>query len=335
MNRLLRLGLLLFAACFVSETRAQDLPGSRSFGSSTRTVSGSVVIQGAMVGNVRVTVGSASRTFHRTVFADGSGSFSISGVPVGSCTFQLEAEGYQTQRETVDIPPGSGVFLVQFLMRAAASARSPSSKDPSVSVSALSVPQGARNEFAAGQRELNRKHMQEARRHFEKALEKYAKFPQALRALALLDLAEQQPERAEKHLQSAVEIDPAYADGHFTLSHVLNELGRHREALDAAQKAIALRPNMWQAQYQRGVAALAQGQEEVVLEACERMEAGGGPDVPEVRLLRAGVWLRRQQYVEARAALLEFLRLAPNHPLGPLAKRTLEDLPNAQPPTLE
>src|SRR5207245_7989220 len=61
----------------------------------------------------------------------------------------------------------------------------------------------------------------------------------------------------------------------------------------------------------------------------------GGPDVPEVRLLRAGVWLRRQQYVEARAALLEFLRLAPNHPLAPLAKTTLGELSDAQPPTLE
>src|SRR3989442_10105820 len=79
MTRLLRLGLLLFAACFVSEMRAQDLPGSRSFGSNTRTVSGSVVIQGAMVGNVRVPVESASRTFHRTEFADWSGSFSIGG----------------------------------------------------------------------------------------------------------------------------------------------------------------------------------------------------------------------------------------------------------------
>src|SRR5712692_1051841 len=185
MTRLLRLGLLLFAACFVSEMRTQDPPGSRSFGSSTRTVSGSVVIQGAMVGNVRVTVESASRTFHRTVFADGSGSFSIGGVPVGSCTFQLEAEGYQTQRETVDIPPGSGVFPVQFLMQAATPAQSRSSKAPSVSVAALNVPQAARKEFKAGQHELDRKHMQEARRHFEKALEKSPRFPQALRALAL------------------------------------------------------------------------------------------------------------------------------------------------------
>src|SRR3989442_14152156 len=136
MTRLLRLGLLLFAACFVSEMRTQDPPGSRSFGSSTRTVSGSVVIQGAMVGNVRVTVESASRTFHRTVIADGSGSFSIGGVPVGSCTFQLEAEGYPTQRENADIPPGPGGFLRQCPSGAAAPARCAPLKDPPGSFSA-------------------------------------------------------------------------------------------------------------------------------------------------------------------------------------------------------
>ena len=68
MANLLRLGVLVVLSCYSPEIAAQDLPSSRQLG--TRTISGSVVLQGAMVNNVRVTIESAGRSFQRTVYCD-------------------------------------------------------------------------------------------------------------------------------------------------------------------------------------------------------------------------------------------------------------------------
>lgn len=328
MTNMLRFACYVAMACCAPIVLAQEFPSSRQLGGGTRTISGSVVLRGAMVSNVRVTIQSASRSFVRTVYADGSGSFGIGGVPVGNYTIELEAEGYLTHRESIDVPPGSGALVLQFMMRPALSARPPSSKEPLVSAASLQVPQDARREFAAGQRDVEHERWNEAKRHFEKALRKHPDFPQALRGLALIDVLEQQPERAVDRLRRAVQIDASFAEGYWSLSHVLNGVGRHAESLESAQKAVSLRPELWQAQYELGVAALALGRDDLAIEACYKIQSMAGPTVPEGMLLRAGVWLRERQYAKAKEELEAFLRLAPRHWLAPLAKETLEKVVN-------
>ncbi len=320
MSKLFRLAPFLLLLGSGSEMLAQGTLGR------TRTISGSVVLRGTSVAPVRVTVASSTRTFQRTIYTDGSGTFSLSNVPYGQYTVDLEAEGYLPLREYVDVPPGTGPVMVQFIMRPAPPERTASSKEPTVSVVTLQVPREALNEFTAGQREAQRQRWKEARAHFEKALQKHPEFPQALRALALLDLVEQQPETALERLRRAVEIDPSYAEACLTQSQVLNFLGRFAEALEAARKVTVLRPDVWPAQYELGVAALALGQDSVALEAGEKVEAVAGPNAPEAKLLRAGVWLKRSRYAEAKAELVAFLSLAPDHRLAPVARKTLQEV---------
>ena len=67
-------------------------------------------------------------------------------------------------------------------------------------------------------------------------------------------------------------------------------------------------------------------QESRALEACTNISKSPSGSFPEVRLLRAGVWLRQQKYAEAREELLAFLRESPNHCLVPHARKTLEEV---------
>src|SRR6266581_6810346 len=327
MSHLFRVFFFLPAAFCVLVSIPDRIDASPQLGGGgTRTINGSVVLQGTTVGSVRVMIESSSGSFHRTVYTDGASSFGISGVPVGQYTFTLEAEGYQLQQESVDVPPGSGILLVQFTMRPALRVANPASKESSVSVTTLHIPPDAQIEFAAGQPDMQRQHWKEARGHFEKALKKHAEFPQALRGLGLLELREQHLEQALQLLSRAVGLDPSYAEGQLLLSHVLNILGKHTEALDAARKVVSLRPDVWQAQYELGVAALSLGQDEIALEASERIMSAAGPNIAEARLLRAGVFLKRLKYKEAKSELLAFLQLAPNHEFAPLAKKTLAEV---------
>ncbi len=292
----------------------------------TRTINGSVARQGASAGNVRITIESSSGSFRRTVYSDSSGNFFISGVPAGEYTFLLESEGYQPQRESVLVTPGTGTIMLQFLMRIAPLKAPRSSSEPVVSVQSLQVPPAAREEWEAARRELERKRWKQARAHLEKALQEYAEFPQALRLLAILDLGEQRPEQAVTHLHRAVEIDPAYAEGYTTLSRVLNFVGKCEQALGAALRAVELRPDWWQGHYERGVAALCLNRDEEAFTASERLLALGGRELAETHLLRAGVFLKREQLTEAKAELEVFLKLAPKHEQAPLAERTLKTI---------
>ncbi len=293
--------------------------------SGTRTIAGSVLLNGPHLSAVRITIQSASRSFHRVGYADGSGTFSFSGVPVGDNEIILEADGFVTLREELQVPPGTGAFPVQYVLRPASTPTDAGSKER-VSVSALQIPADARKELEDGMRELSNKRTGEARKHFEKALKKHPKFPQALHALALLD-GEMAPERAVARLRQAVEMDPAYAEGFVTLSRILNLLGNHAEALDAARKAVALRSDIWQAHYEMGVAALSLGQEEVAVEACKKIEGIAGLKTPELRLLRSGILLRQGKMEEAKVELTAFLELAPQHAMANLARQTLLQIP--------
>ncbi len=328
MTNLSRLCAALLLTCCAAALSAQELSTSRNpagFGAgSTRPVSGLVVLQGSSRTNVQVTVETPSRSFSRTIFADGAGSFGIN-VPIGQVIFTFEAEGFQTLRETTEIPPGNGVLPLQFMMRPLVSSTN-TSKDPLVSVASLNIPREAREEYIAGQRAMERRQWKEARQHFEKALQKYPKFAHALHALAMLELQEQQTDRALDWLHQSVAVDSSFADGFMALAHLLNLLGRHVEAMGVAEKLVALRPDVAKGQYELGLAALALGQESRALEACTNIIKSPSGSLPEVRLLRAGVWLRQQKYTEVREELLAFLRESPNHWLVPHARKTLEEV---------
>jgi len=326
MTRLLRLGFPLLLTFLCAGLAAQEIgTGRNPLGSSTgstRPVNGQIVMQGTSRSVVRVTVETPSRSFSRTFFADGSGNFGFSA-PIGQVTFILEAEGFQTVRERTEIPPGNGVHTLQFLMRPAV-APMPGSKEALVSVASLNIPQAARDEYAAGQRAMERKKIQKARLHFEKALQKYPKFSQAMHALAMLDLQERQPDRALGWLKQSVDADATFADGYLALAHLLNLLGRHVEAMSASEQLVALRPDVAKGHYELGLAALALGQDARAMEACANIMKSPGGSLPEVRMLRAGVWLRQRKYAEVREELQAFLREAPNHWLVPHVKKTLE-----------
>jgi hypothetical protein len=325
MPRQLAFFLAMLLGCWLE---AQETPTSTpsTFSSGFRTINGSVVLRGSTVVNPQVTLENSNRSFNRMVLADSAGGFVFAGVPGGDYTITIEAEGYLTLREQLEVPRGTGVIIVQYVLRPAPVGTAPTaSKQASVSVSALQIPADARNAFEAGVREMGRKNWDKARERFEKALRKHAAYPQALYALAWVELATDQPERALERLRRAVEIDASYADAYLLLSRTLNRLSKHSEALETARKGVTLKADLWEMQYELGVAALSLGLDGQALEASEKIEATFGTKVSDWRLLRAGVLLKRSQYTEAKAQLVAFIQEAPpNHRLAGLAKQTLQ-----------
>lgn len=74
-----------------------------------------------------------------------------------------------------------------------------------------------------------------------------------------------------KCLVQAMQIDPGNGLGWANLASMYAQIGRHAQALECAERALALDPEMVEALLQRGRAAQALGKPEIVRAACEAL----------------------------------------------------------------
>jgi len=87
----------------------------------------------------------------------------------------------------------------------------------------------------------------------------------------LLFDALQQPAEAAKCLAQALQLEPQNQLGWANLASMNGQLGRHAQALDCAERALSLNPQMVEAQLHRARAAQALGKLEIVRAASEAL----------------------------------------------------------------
>ena len=88
---------------------------------------------------------------------------------------------------------------------------------------------------------------------------------------ALLFDALKQPVEGAKCLAQAMQIDPGNKLGWANLASMYGQLGRHAQALECAERALALDPEMVEAHLHRARAAQALGRTEIVRIASEAL----------------------------------------------------------------
>ena len=88
---------------------------------------------------------------------------------------------------------------------------------------------------------------------------------------ALLFDALNQPVEAVKCLAQAMQIDPGNQVGWANLASMYGQLGRHAQALDCADRALALNPDLVEALLHRARAAQALGKTEILRAATEAL----------------------------------------------------------------
>jgi tetratricopeptide (TPR) repeat protein len=88
---------------------------------------------------------------------------------------------------------------------------------------------------------------------------------------ALLFDSLNQPVEGAKCLAHAMQVDPGNKLGWANLASMYGQLGRHVQALECADRALALDPEMVEAQLHRGRAGQALGKPEIVRTACEAL----------------------------------------------------------------
>jgi len=88
---------------------------------------------------------------------------------------------------------------------------------------------------------------------------------------ALLFESLNQPVEGAKCLTQAMQVDPGNKLGWANLASMHGQLGCHAEALECAERALALDPEMVEAQLHRGRAGQGLGKPEIVRAVCEAL----------------------------------------------------------------
>ncbi|HWP42294.1 MAG TPA: tetratricopeptide repeat protein [Blastocatellia bacterium] len=178
--------------------------------------------------SVKVTLTFNGRRIYET-FTDLSGRFTFGGL--GRGIYQLTAEGdgelFETttvQAEVAAFGSAPQVFTQNIQLKLKPGKRLPSPGVVSVEELDAGVPERARKEHQKG--------LKQAR--------------------------ENNPEKAIKHFQEAIELYPEYYSAHVALGDQLANLQRYDEAMAAYQKAIEMKPDRADAHAGKGIALVKQ-----------------------------------------------------------------------------
>ncbi len=119
-----------------------------------------------------------------------------------------------------------------------------------------------------------------------------------------------QPEEARIHFQKALQIEPALADAHNNLGNLLLQKAQVDEAIAHFQKALAARPLFADARSNLGAALLQKGQpQEAIVQFQKALELA--PNDPLARYNLASVLLKRGRVDDAIAQLQTLLQVRP------------------------
>ena len=120
----------------------------------------------------------------------------------------------------------------------------------SISTARLLVPHRARLLYEKAIKPFREHRYDAAQRHLNEALHVYPAFPEALTLLGYIQLDLKQWEAAEQSLQAAIRSDSTYGVAYLILSHLYNMEKRFDDAVEMSQRASALMPDDWMAAYE-------------------------------------------------------------------------------------
>lgn len=179
-----------------------------------------------------------------------------------------------------------------------------------ISVARLKVPRNARLLYDKALEAWRKQEPAEAQRKLDEALKLDPAFPDALTLYGGIQAAQQQWDSAEQSLQAAIRSDAGFSPAYIVLAGVYNSRERFDEAEEAAQRARSAGADTWLLQYEIARTLIGKAQFERALTVCEAALRSDHGSL--MHLARAHALLGLGKYPEAGAELEVFLHDQPS-----------------------
>lgn len=269
-------------------------------------------------------------------YTDSNGYYVITGLPNGTFTVVVEAEGYKPFRQTTRLdnlvqPRGQVMVELEPAPKEAAKtgprvSGSNSSHELSAKHPLPPLDPKAVKEFDKGNKEQQKGNSQAALEHYQKALRIDANFYPALNNMGTLFEHQGNHAQAKEAFSKAVEINPDDGEAYINLGHVLYEEGQFRSAVDQLNQGLQRSPQSAVGNFFLGSAYFklheAEKAEPLLKKACALDPQHMAP----AHLQLANLYLQRHDYGAAKVQLQTYLQINPSAPQAPAIKKMLAGL---------
>lgn len=203
----------------------------------------------------------------------------------------------------------------------------------SVNAATLQIPSKAKREMGKACRDLNQQKLTGAESHLQKAIQQYPQYAAAWVLMGQVLGASNQIEKARSACAKATAIDSGYTPAYLCLADVAAKQGAWDQALEMADRGLALAP--MQDPYAYFYSAIAQFHlgrvSEARRSAKQAIDADPFHRLPEAHLLLAEIYGSEQDVHDAVGELRAYLKAAPNSPEAVVARQKLAELEGRDP----
>jgi len=276
-----------------------------------------------------VSVFGATHPFTTSTMTDGSGRFTIKNLPPATYTVSAFVPGFGEARQTIDVGAGTadkrGRVRITLRLTDMDNPLDHLRQRHSVSVKQLAVPESAQREYAAAQKDLEKRDTSAATRRLEHAVEIAPSFAMAWNNLGTIAYQTSKFLRAEECFREALRQEPTLYEALVNLGGVLINLRKLDEALELNVHAVLVRPGDGLANAQLGMTYFEVGNSEAALKYLERARQIDPGHFSHPQLYLAEIYLRRGENRAAAGMLQDYLAHHPDDPAAPKMREKIAE----------
>jgi tetratricopeptide (TPR) repeat protein len=324
------LWLLTLALAFLSAASAAQQPTTMSAGSAAgiSTVSVRVTYQQTHrpAPGLQVELISPMGGMAGIMTTDGNGGATFDGV--GNGRYQVQVSGPNIERTKSDIFETGGNNGGPYITERV-EVRLTDKTDANAPGRALAVviPEAAQQEFSLGSKEMDKKHWEEAKVHFQKAIAAFPKYAEAFNNLGQVEIQLKDGKNAVEAFRSATQIEPTLQQANLYLGQFYYENIQYKEAEPYLQHAASDQPKSAKLLTALANTEIQNGESDLALANARKV-----PSLPDHKqfaishLIVAQALTGKGKDDEIAKEYEEYLKEAPDSPLAPRVKDALAKL---------
>ena len=257
---------------------------------------------------------------------DGNGGATFDGVGSGRYQVQVSGPDIETTKSEIFETGGTngGPYITEHLevrLTKTADANAPGLAP------AVMVPEAAQKEFNLGSKEMEKKHWEEAKDHFQKATAAFPKYAEAFNNLGQVEIQLKDGKGAVDAFRSATQIDPTLQQANLYLGQFYYENTQYKDAEPYLLRATADQPKSAQLLTALANVELQNGETDLALANARKVPSLPNPKQFAISHLIVAQALTAKGHDDKVAKEYEeYLKEAPDSPLAPRVKDALAKL---------
>ena len=256
---------------------------------------------------------------------DGNGGLTFEGV--GSGYYRIRVSGPNIETTTSGIVAAGGVIGPKRITETIQVRLTIAASNVEGSTVTANIPEAAQKEFDLGSKEMDKKHWEEAKDHFQKAIALFPKYVEALNSLGLVEIQLKDGAGAVKAFRSATQIDPSLPRANLYLGEFYYDNHQYKEAEPYFLRAASDQPQSAQILTALAYVELQNGKTDLALTNARKV-----PTLPDHKryaishLYAAQALAGKGKDDEIAKEYKEYLKEAPDSTLAPRVKDALAQL---------